>query len=240
MQFIDHIFVFLLVVGQPLHGWFEYRRYVKLIEAGSAPDRNTFYRSTLIVEWLTLAVLIVTWLYFSRPFSDLGIVRPGGSRFWIGAALLFLVCAYLIYAWRSAIAMSDADKSPYRAKLGYLSHFLPATKRELHTFFGVSVTAGVVEEAIYRGFMLWYFGQMMPLWVAVIVSSVVFGLGHSYLGASGCIRTGIAGLAFGVFYVFTGSIWLPIVGHALFDALQGVTLREILRDNSVEKRQKQK
>ena len=59
----------------------------------------------------------------------------------------------------------------------------------------------------------------------------MFGLGHSYQGLNGCLRTGLAGLAFAVFYVLTGSIWLPILGHAVLDAVQGVTLREILRDS---------
>ena len=77
----------------------------------------------------------------------------------------------------------------------------------------------------------------MPNWGAVIVSSVFFGLGHSYQGAAGILRTGLAGLGFGVFYLFTGSIWLPIVGHALLDILQGRMIVEILRQYSVRPRQ---
>ena len=230
MEFIDHVFVLLLAVGQPVHGWLEHRGYMRLIEAGGVPDRNAFYRSTLIVEWLALVALVAAWVYYDRPFAELGFVRPGGTGFWIGAALLLLLIAYLVYALRSAIGISDEDRTRYREQLQYLKHFLPSTERDLRTFYGVSVTAGIVEETGYRGFMLWYLGQVMPLWVAVIVSSVVFGLGHSYQGLNGCLRTGLAGLAFAVFYVLTGSIWLPILGHAVLDVVQGVTLREILRD----------
>jgi membrane protease YdiL (CAAX protease family) len=33
-------------------------------------------------------------------------------------------------------------------------------------------------------------------------------------------------------YIFTGSIWVPIVGHILLDALQGLSLFEILRKDA--------
>jgi hypothetical protein len=42
-----------------------------------------------------------------------------------------------------------------------------------------------VGEIIYRGFVTWYLGSFMPLWAAVIVSPVFFGLGHRYPGRAG-------------------------------------------------------
>ena len=60
---------------------------------------------------------------------------------------------------------------------------------------------------------------------------MAFGLAHSYQGAIGTLRTGLAGLAFGIFYVVTGSIWLPIIAHVALDALQGATVHEIFRKN---------
>jgi membrane protease YdiL (CAAX protease family) len=108
---------------------------------------------------------------------------------------------------------------------------VPHTRQELRSFMGVSITAGIVEEIVYRGFVLWYLGLYMPLWLAIVVSSLAFGLAHSYQGPSGALRCGLVGLVFGIFYVMTGSIWLPIIGHVLLDALQGLTTREILRED---------
>ena len=62
------------------------------------------------------------------------------------------------------------------------------------------------------------------------MSSIAFGLGHSYQGAGGMLKTGLAGVAFGVLFVISGSIWLPIIAHALLDWLQGRQIREIYRD----------
>ena len=35
-----------------------------------------------------------------------------------------------------------------------------------------SVTAGVVEEALWRGFMIWYLAHVMPVWAAGITATV--------------------------------------------------------------------
>ena len=115
---------------------------------------------------------------------------------------------------------------------------LPHNRRDYRHFIAVSLTAGVVEEIVYRGFVLWYLSLLMPLWGAVIVSSVAFGLGHSYQGAIGGLRCGLVGLAIAIFYVVTGSIWLPIIAHAALDILQGASILEILRkDRAVAKPQ---
>ena len=100
-------------------------------------------------------------------------------------------------------------------------HFVPRTREELKSFWRLSVTAGVTEEIIFRGFLIWYLLHFMPLWLAVVISSLVFGLCHSYQGLGGGIKTGLVGLAFALLYVLTGSIWVPIFGHIAWDMLQG-------------------
>ena len=229
MQLVDHIFILLLFVVQPVYGVFESRRYDARAKAGWPVDRIRFYRQTALLEWTFLAVLLAAWFTFGRPIANLGFVPPGDPGFWGGAVLLVLLTGYLLYSWRWAKRASATDKAKQVESIGKVVQFLPHTIRELRSFVGVSITAGVVEEIVYRGFVLWYLAQFMPLWVAVAVSSVAFGLAHGYQGANGALRCGLLGLAFGIFYVVTGSIWLPIVAHALLDVLQGATIYEILR-----------
>lgn len=228
MQFVDHIFLLLLFVVQPIYGVFESRRYDAEEKAGRPFNRMLFYRQTVVMEWAFLAVLAVAWVTYARPVADLGFVAPGGAGFWGGMAFLGLFTGYLLYSWREMIKASDAEKAGHAKSLGTTAKYLPHTSGELHSFVGVSITAGIVEEIVYRGFVLWYLGQIMPLWAAVVVSSVAFGLAHSYQGPAGALRCGLLGLAFGIFYVVTGSIWLPIIAHVLADALQGAAILEIL------------
>jgi len=228
MPIVDHIFILLLFVVQPIYGVFETRSYDAQARAGRPFNRARFYRQTALMEWSFLAALAAAWFIYDRPLADLGFVPPGGPGFWGGAAVLVLFTGVLLYSWRAAKKASTEDKAKQAESLGKLVRYLPHNGRELRGFIGVSLTAGIVEEIVYRGFVLWYLGQFMPLWAAVAVSSLAFGLAHSYQGANGAVRCGLTGLAFAVFYVVTGSIWLPIVAHVLLDVLQGAALREIL------------
>lgn len=231
MHIVDHIFILLLFVVQPIYGAYSFRRYIARVEAGEPANRPRAYIQTSVLEWAFLAALAVAWFTFGRPIADLGIVAPGGVGFWGGAAVLALFSGYLLYAWHRAKHLSDDEKAKQIQLLGDLVHVLPQNRRDLRHFIAVSMTAGVVEEIVYRGFVLWYLALFMPLWAAVIVSSVAFGFGHSYQGAMGGLRCGLIGLAFAVFYIVTGSIWLPIIGHATLDILQGLSIHEILRKN---------
>lgn len=234
MHLVDHILVFLLFVAQPVYGFFEVRRYDAWAKAGRSIDRVRFYRHTMGLEWAFLAALGAAWFALRRPVEDLGFESPGGRGFWIGLVLIVVMIGVLLQSWRTATRATSAEKAGQTEYLRKIAQFLPRSVRELQNFIGVSITAGIVEEIVYRGFVLWYLTQVMPLWAAVIVSSVAFGLGHSYQGANGATRAGLVGLAFAILYVGTGSIWLPIIAHASLDILQGAALYELLRKRTDE------
>lgn len=228
---IDHLFIVLLFVVQPIHGAREYGRFIKRIEDGERANRIKLYRETIVLEWVALAMLAGTWIYLGRPASDLGFVSPGGTGFWISAAFVAAVSAFLLLGWRQSLSFSPEEKQKHTRSFGNLRYFMPANAEHYRYFFVTSVTAGIVEEIIYRGFVIWYLLHYMPVWAAVVVSSVAFGLGHSYQGTGGVVRVVLIGVVFGALYIFSGSIWVPIVGHFLLDALQGLTMVEILRDD---------
>jgi membrane protease YdiL (CAAX protease family) len=230
MALVDHLMLFVLFVVQPVYGAVAYRRYVARIEAGASPDILQQYRVTMLVEWLAFAALMVAWLALGRHVAALGFVMPGGTGFYVGLLLLAAMTGYLVFAWRKAAAATPAERAKVRASLGTLRYFMPQDRRTYGTFIRLSITAGIVEEALYRGFVFWYLAQFMPAWAVVVVSALAFGAGHSYQGVSGMIRVTLVGVAFGGYYLLTGSIWLPMLAHALLDILQGAMLLEYLRD----------
>lgn len=226
---VDHLMIFLLFVVQPLYGAFSHRKFLRLVKAGRAPGRIAIYRGILILEWTAFAVLVVAWLIHGRTFAELGFVSPGGAGFFAGLTILAAATGYLVYAWRQAQRADEAERAKAVGSIGDLQYILPNTPRS-HRWFGwVSVTAGIVEETIYRGFVFWYLAAFMPMWAVVLVSTVGFGLAHSYQGIAGMLRVTVIGVAFGAFYLLTGSIWLPIVAHAVVDILQGAMIYEMLR-----------
>ena len=228
MTLVDHLFIVLLFVVQPIYAAMEYRRFVADAKAGISLDRRRFYWHTLLMEWLFFAALVGWWLLAGRSLTALGFVAPGGPGFWVGLAVVAVTVGYLVFLLRWAGAASMEEKARQLKSLGHTVQFLPHTKRELRQFYGVSVTAGIVEEVVYRGFLLWYLSNLMPVWAAVAVSSIGFGLAHSYQGAGGALKAGLVGFALGALYVISGSLWLPILVHALLDALQGAALYRLV------------
>lgn len=85
------------------------------------------------------------------------------------------------------------------------------------------------EEIAYRGYLLNRAADLGrrstgAFWIAVVVSSVLFGYGHYYKGPSGIIDSGIAGLILGAAYMLAGrNLWATILAHGFIDTF-GLTL----------------
>jgi membrane protease YdiL (CAAX protease family) len=222
-------FLVVLFLVQP---WYGRRAWVKLqasIAAGEPVNRVTIYAQTMAAQWAVFVLLLGGWWFLERPFAWLGVHGTVGTGFGVVAALGVVALLVLgVITWRLREASED-EKREQRDRLGDLAPIVPQDDRDLRVFFALSVTAGVVEELLYRGFVLWVLAQWMPLWAAVVLSSIAFGLAHSYQGRAGVLRTGGIGLLFAVLFVASGSIWLPMLFHALFDVVQGVQLRELYR-----------
>jgi CAAX protease family protein len=55
---------------------------------------------------------------------------------------------------------------------------------------------------------------------ALIISSVLFGIGHYYKGPAGIVNSGVAGLILGGAYLLAGrNLWAPVLAHGLMDSV---------------------
>jgi membrane protease YdiL (CAAX protease family) len=92
----------------------------------------------------------------------------------------------------------------------------------------VGITAGVCEEILFRGFLLRYlhtYPWQLNLTLALLLSAIIFGAQHLYQGAKGVASTTVAGVFFGLLFLLSGSLLLPILLHALMDLRLLVILR---------------
>jgi Type II CAAX prenyl endopeptidase Rce1-like len=89
-------------------------------------------------------------------------------------------------------------------------------------------TAGVCEETLFRGFLLHYlqvFPWTLNLTLALLISSVIFGFNHLYQGAGGVAGSAIVGFLFGLLFLLTGNLLLPIIFHGVIDLRMLAILR---------------
>ncbi|MEN6335433.1 MAG: type II CAAX endopeptidase family protein [Phycisphaerales bacterium] len=80
------------------------------------------------------------------------------------------------------------------------------------------VVVAISEETIFRGYLILRLRTVTSSTAAaVVLSSVIFALGHGYEGSLGVVTIGVMGLIFSLAYLWTGSLVVPIVLHFLQD-----------------------
>ncbi|MEQ1832669.1 MAG: CPBP family intramembrane glutamic endopeptidase, partial [Candidatus Eisenbacteria bacterium] len=128
---------------------------------------------------------------------------------------------------RGALAHDEALRAKVRERLAPVERLMPHAAHEYPLFAVLACTAGLCEEFLFRGFLLWYLGHMVPPPFGGLLQAVIFGLAHSYQGVRGIVMTGVAGLFFtGVRWV-SGSLWPAMLMHALMDLHAGDLARRV-------------
>lgn len=80
------------------------------------------------------------------------------------------------------------------------------------------VVVAFAEETIFRGYLILRFKAVTgSLPAAILLSAVVFSLGHGYEGSAGVITVGVMGLLFALVYVWRQSLVAPMAMHFLQD-----------------------
>ena len=91
------------------------------------------------------------------------------------------------------------------------------------------IVAAFGEEFVYRGLLVKRLGLLLgdkksSLLIAVIASSLLFGIAHRYQGIIGMISTCTVGLIFGIVFIKSkDKLWLTILTHGVYDVI-GITL----------------
>jgi membrane protease YdiL (CAAX protease family) len=187
------------------------------------------YWRTLARGWLAVAALALLWHGTGRSAALLGLDIPVSAWGRDGLGVVAVVCvAYIVIFFNVERLVSPARYELLRAQMRRIK-ILPRTTGELIVFLAVAVTAGIWEELIYRGFLIWAFAPYATLAGAVVLSSAVFGLGHIYQGPRGVLTTAVLGFVFALGFVTTRSLWWVMAAHALVDLYGGTLAWRVLR-----------
>ncbi len=86
--------------------------------------------------------------------------------------------------------------------------------------FALVTIVAVAEESIFRGYLILRLKTVtLSPTVAVLLSAVIFSLGHGYEGSAGVVTVGFMGSIFALVYMWRKSLIAPIVMHFLQDFL---------------------
>ncbi len=71
----------------------------------------------------------------------------------------------------------------------------------------------MAEEALFRGYLQQRLSQWLGAWPALIVASLVFGAAHLAGGMLMVIFATLAGVIYGLAWMWSGRLWVPILFH---------------------------
>ena len=80
----------------------------------------------------------------------------------------------------------------------------------------LALTAGIAEEALFRGVVQGGLTGLMGWFPALMIASVLFGVVH-WLTPLYALLAGLVGLYLGGLYLLTGNLLVPIIVHVLYD-----------------------
>jgi uncharacterized protein len=202
--------VLAVIVVLVFRGWFQAER----IRMTANPDHIRLYNRTILFEWLTLALVLVgVWLHGSSFLTVMGDRWRSVSQFLrhVGIALLFLV---------ATIAFTSMAGSHGSAGDQATQFLLPHGRIEIALWVVLSITAGICEEAVYRGYLQKQFiASTRSVPAGIMLSALAFGLAHSYQGFARASMIGVMGAMGGVLAHWCRSVRPGMIAHALQDVL---------------------
>jgi len=227
-----HALALLLIVVSPPVSYFYEGPFLRRIS--SSAQKIRFYRYIVCAQWPSAAAA----LWIAGPGNILFPPSSRGASLPSYARILFatLLAAFFILGLMPFFQSLRGEKvrasyaAAYHRSLDDVSRLLPETHQERLWFAAVSVTAGVCEEILCRGFILRYLDGIalhLSLAAALLVAAAIFGINHIYQGKLGMIKTGVAGLAFGGLFLFTGNLLLPMLLHTAIDLQTVFVLRPL-------------
>jgi len=222
----DRLMALVIVVGLPLRAWFGMRA-LKAAPSPALPAlRRRLWRRAIASQWLLVALVLLVWLSARRSVQALGLaLRPSGAL--VGVLVGLAAIVSIVLRQRASVTTDETLRARIRARLAPVERLMPRSSSDLPWFSALAITAGLCEELLFRGYLLWVAGHLLPFPVAPAAQALVFGLCHAYQGGRGIVLTTFAGAFLTLVVLVTGSLWPAMLIHALMDLHAGDLARRV-------------
>lgn len=198
-------------------------------------DKRILFSVAILILWLATTVLPGK-LVNDGP-TDLIDTAAGGVAWNILFAGILLVAAIWWFGWRDF--RFNAPKAG-TLKILWLPCLMLLVPLALILMLGFpplalvalvlfnSLLVGFSEETMFRGVLFRALRGPLSIWPAIIITSIAFGSVHILNGFTTgdfgtatiqAVSAACSGLLLIALLIRTGSIWVPIIYHALWDAL---------------------
>ena len=212
-HFLHTVALFLLLAGVTIFG----HSHATALQVTHA--RVAEYVSSIALEWILFA-FVLAGVRRRKEFLHAAFTRSQAS--WL-QALGLGVGAYLAGTVAIALVSGLLYFTPllHQRNTQLVLALLPRTRLQFLLWFGVSLTAGLTEEMIFRG----YLQQQLTAWIkrpmlAIVLASILFGSVHLYEGMGAILPLIALAMVYGTIVRWMkGDLRAVIVAHTLQDFL---------------------
>lgn len=195
------------------------------VSQGAVSFTLTAYATMLRDVGLVALILFFAWRN-RESLHDLGL--RWNRRVWreVGLGVVLFVPFFYLTSWLERLFVDLGLSVPKQSN----PIAVPAsTAAEIFLGTLLVVVVAFSEELIFRGYLIDRFrGSGLGTTGAVVLSTVVFALGHGYEGTAGVATVGVMGLLFAVIYLWRRSLTTSMTLHFLQDFLVVVALPLLL------------
>ncbi|MEL6825076.1 MAG: type II CAAX endopeptidase family protein [Pseudomonadota bacterium] len=226
LSLVDIAILAVILIGLPLETLIHLKKGRLELASGKPGVRIKHYTQTILLLWGISLPVIVLWASSDRAWGLLGFDLQSGPIAWTGWGLAALMCLFFVFQY-STIARSESARESFRnglEKNRIMSNFLPHTDAERRLFNVMGVSAGIAEEIVFRGYLIWAFALFMPVWGAALTALAVFTLLHLYQGANQLPAIFMMGALVTLVFLLSGSIWPAIAVHIFVDVINNQTI----------------
>lgn len=183
-------------------------------------EREGVYFSSAVSVWILAALAMLAARHAGLARADLRLEV-------VSIPVLLGSAGLTTLAGLGIMAVGRTLRVPESALVEYL---IPRSASEKIAFAGLSVSAGIAEELVFRSFLIVVLLQVSgSMTVAVAVSVAAFAVTHAYQGVLGVTRVALLGVVLTAPFVLTGSVYPSMIAHSVLDLLAGLVLADWLR-----------
>jgi hypothetical protein len=182
--------------------------------------RATSYLITIACEWLLLGLAVWgIWLGGVSVQSVIGGQWSKASEFLrdLGVGFTFLLGSNVLLIALSAILRPGSDEN--------IRKMLPQSTVEMLLWVLVSLTAGICEEFVFRGYLqMQISGLLKNATAGLVLQGIIFGAAHAYQGPKRMLIIAVLGCALGALAKWQKSLRPGMLSHFLQDLAGGLIL----------------
>ncbi|MEO1553177.1 MAG: type II CAAX endopeptidase family protein [Pseudomonadota bacterium] len=226
LSLVDIAILAVIIIGLPLEALLTLKKGRAELASGKPGVRIKRYTQTILLLWGVSLPIIVLWAASGRAWPALGFQIQSDPMALLGWGVAAAVALFFLFQF-SYIARSQSARDQFRdalAKTPLMINFLPQTDAERRLFNLMGVSAGIAEEIVFRGYLIWAFGLFMPVWAAALAALAVFTILHLYQGATQLPAIFTLGTLVTVVFLLSGSIWPAIALHVFIDVINNQTV----------------